>query len=1572
MKVKFPKRIYLIAGLTALVAIAITWLSCNPKTPIDPTKSLQDNFRLLTDMSANPVQIVMGGNPSTISVKLIDQQGNPVVGETITFSTTQGIITTSATTNANGIAQTTLLSGTDKGDAVITAKYGVNVSTKLTVKILSLEEGRLRIETENDFILANGIDSTRITVTLVGDSSKPVEGALIYLTRTSGKIASTVVTGGDGRGVATLFSSASEEDLTATITATYDTSQAQVAVDYKGITLAVNANPQTILIGGQNSSTITAFIKETTSNIAVSQGKVTYSTSLGTIPNAATTNSSGLASVELTSGDVVGNAMVIVRYGETLRDTVNVGFSTQTTSLAILTDLKVDTKAVLANGLDKAAFQTYVVDNRGNPLQGQAVTFTTNSGTFSSTSGTATTLITGSDGSVKANLISAASRSNISAIVIARLGTQVRTSTVLFEGLKMAYFAQPASILADGKSTTTITYILKKAVSNEAVPNGTVHFGATLGTIPGEKRTNASGIITTTLVSSTTTGLSEVVARYGDVLLDTVNVLFTTESATTFILSDLFVSKKMLLANGIDQSLITAYIVDNAGNYIADQVVSFVTSHGSMSVTNAVSDENGRVQVNIISDASRNDVTADITATLGTQTKTVRVYFEGLTSSLVAEPRTILADGKSSTTITYILKKTTSKQGVPNGIVKFGATYGTLPSRATTNASGVAKVTLVSSTSPANSEIVASYGQVLYDTTHVSFSNEAPSEYNVKSITVAQSLLLANGTDKTAVTALVHNDQDNPAEGVQVIFSANSGSFAAPVNTDRNGLATAFLTSVASVTDVHDFAFANLNGHKQDSVAVSYTGLTLTLDANPDTILAGGQAIAKIRAILKATSSNIAIASQQINFGTTAGTIPGKANTNISGVAEVDLTSSQYAATAVITASYGHLPQKITTVFCENSTPTYINVTATPLVLTADGQSTSTLRASINDANNNPVPDGNVVKFSINGPGTLVSPQKPTIGGIATNTLIAGTTPDTAWITISINSLKDSIKVQYKVGAANQITVESDSTKLQANGQEAATIEAKVLDAQGTPIEDATVNFTTNIGDVTPTSQTNTLGVATATFSSGVVGTAVIVAAVDLPTGGAVTGRTTIILTPGLPNSIILNFDPVAIGVKGTGQNQTAIIEADVRDAKNNPVEDSTMINFSIVHGPGGGEALTPGNAIPTVGGKARCSISSGTISGNVRVKASTVVNGNEIVAKSSEILIHAGPPYMADRNTPATTHLTIRAERLNIWSVLGTTKISIFVTDKYHNPVQKGTAVYLTASGGGISTHTAYTDENGKAQVLYTGANPQPTISNYYYGDLVQNPNFPGTILPGPVQYPDLNYEWLLPNFDGVWDVHETAYYPASLNGNRSNSMSISDINNCSRYHDLDKTKYINLENDGIARIIAYTEGRDVSDATIRVWDQLTIISSGAVSYADDSQDPNDTPPGSIRPYSLHGQNLSLGDYAVLVFRLVDDNGNPVSSGTEIELGLTNNVDAKLSWTKITTGSGWGTGYYQVTISNKVDPKATEPKLGYTEISVHWKNDYLNIRTSSNYGVYITAPAPPPAVKASSTVGTK
>ncbi|RKY51991.1 MAG: hypothetical protein DRP89_08360, partial [Candidatus Neomarinimicrobiota bacterium] len=732
------------------------------------------------------------------------------------------------------------------------------------------------------------------------------------------------------------------------------------------------------------------------------------------------------------------------------------------------------------------------------------------------------------------------------------------------------------------------------------------------------------------------------------------------------------------------------------------------------------------------------------------------------------------------------------------------------------------------------------------------------------------------------------DSNNNPVSGVVVSFSATAGTIQSQAITDNNGFATAVLTSSADSTDINATVTASL-GTQNLQTTVVFQGVTMTLSASPGTILADGQSKSLVTAILKRTTSHVAIAGAVITFGTDLGTIPSEATTNSAGVAQVSLTSGTTTGTAHVTASYGVTISDSVAVSFQESVPSHLEVSATPSVITADGESQSVIKATVSDASGNPVA-GVEVTFQNHllegsSKGTL-SPQTTVTNtnGLATSTLTSAYTPGKVRIYVSVSGLQDSVDVVFHVGDVDHINVVPDSTSLPADGVTKTRVVATVLDANNNPIEGKIVDFSASIGDITPSAVTDANGTAIAQYSSGVVGMATITA-----TSEGVSGVATIRLRPGEPNSIVLRFDPTLIGVRGTGQNQTTTVEAEVRDSKNNVVKDSTLVQFSIVHGSGGGESLSSTAPIPTVGGIARVSLSSGTVSGNVRVKAEVV--GNPIVSASSEILIHAGPPYIENINDLSSTHLTIVASRLNIWQGLDTTKISIMVGDKYNNPVDEGTAVYLTTSGGVINTHTAYTDAYGKATVILTAGNPQPTVERFYNYDGMHDPNDTSKIIPGPI-----------PDFDE--------------NGQ---------------------------ENDGIARVIAYTEGMDALGNSARAWDWLEVVYSGPVIHyvVDDSALPD---------------TLHVGQTANITIELWDSNGNPIVSGSDLSADLTNgNVSAALSWTTWETGNGMGTDYYPLSITNIVDPTDPDAKGGPTAIKITVNSINTGKLTIFTKSVYIS-----------------
>jgi len=355
--------------------------------------------------------------------------------------------------------------------------------------------------------------------------------------------------------------------------------------------------------------------------------------------------------------------------------------------------------------------------------------------------------------------------------------------------------------------------------------------------------------------------------------------------------------------------------------------------------------------------------------------------------------------------------------------------------------------------------------------------------------------------------------------------------------------------------------------------------------------------------------------------------------------------------------------------------------------------------------------------------------------------------------------------------------------------------------------------------------------------------------------------------------------------VKDSGRNQTVTITAAVIDSKNNYVTDGTQVSFSIFQAPGGGEFLSNTSALPTLNGKVQVSLNSGVRSGTVRILAEVVDDTGipvvpEVRAVTTEITIFAGPPFIENVNDRLTSHLSVGVNQQNVlgWGfVNNTTTVVAVVGDKFNNPVPAGTAVFFTTSGGVVSTHTGFTDDEGVATVTIHTAQPLPDVTRYYGTFRDPNENHGsfslGTgVIPGPI-----------PDFE------------ASQVVNSLGSL---------------------VENDGVGRILATTEGVDPNGDPARAWAVTNIVFSGLITTFT---------------VQTSATVLLPGESAVIDFEIYDINGNPIVSGSEITISAS---AGNLSWSSLST-SDPGVTAYQVVLTNNLDPSDPDAKEATTPVTI-------------------------------------
>jgi len=808
--------------------------------------------------------------------------------------------------------------------------------------------------------------------------------------------------------------------------------------------------------------------------------------------------------------------------------------------------------------------------------------------------------------------------------------------------------------------------------------------------------------------------------------------------------------------------------------------------------------------------------------------------------------------------------------------VMFSTNNGTMsPTSSTTNDSGFATSIFTAPQQTGSAIITAQFNSSTQSVT-VTIQSTSPQSGN---LIADNPSLLADGISSTRLTSVWRNEDGEAIKGAEVTFESSLGTIMSPVFTDSFGVAETELVSAALRQD----GLANVTartGSLEETTQVLFRGIQFTLTASPQNIIADGRSMSRIRVVLKEATSTVAISGAALTFGTNLGTIPNGGTTNSSGVEEVNLTSDTQTGIATITAVYGNSFTETVQVNMSESLPSFLNVSANPSVIPADNQSTASIKAVVSDQDNNPVSDGTEVHFEIiDGSGTIES-NKTTTDGVAISTLTSSTQPDTVTIVARVDQLTDTTTVRYIVGEAATITATADSSSLPADGSTSTRIVADVFDASGNPVIDGTlVTFSADIGDITPNAQT-VAGRAVAQFSSSVTGTATIVASV-----GGVSAVVTVQLRSGPPNSILLTYDPNTMGVKDSGRNQTVTVTATVLDSKNNPVIDGTSVTFSIYSGPGGGETLSSTNPIPTLNGRAQVALNSGIRSGSVRIQAQVTDSSGvpimpEVRAISTEIIIFGGPPFIEDVNDRSTSHLTVGVSPLNIrgWDIVNNSAtVVVVVGDKFNNPVPPGTAVYFTTTGGVISTFTGFTDEEGVASVTIRSGQPDPNISRYYntFFDPNENhPDFslPSNVIPGPI-----------PDFEG--------------------SQVLNSVGNF-------------VENDGITRILAYTEGVNPNGAPARAWSVTNLVFSGGIAVFD---------------IQVSDTELSPGESAIVTIDIYDVNGNPIVAGSEISLSAS---AGELSWTSLTTDDP-GVTRYVALLTNDLDPSDPEAQETSTPVTV-------------------------------------
>jgi len=422
------------------------------------------------------------------------------------------------------------------------------------------------------------------------------------------------------------------------------------------------------------------------------------------------------------------------------------------------------------------------------------------------------------------------------------------------------------------------------------------------------------------------------------------------------------------------------------------------------------------------------------------------------------------------------------------------------------------------------------------------------------------------------------------------------------------------------------------------------SGLTIeTISASPSTLEVGATTV--VEAVV--TNGTTPLANRIVTFTAPAEygyCSPAVDTSDENGVVATVFTSLQ-SGTAAVTARISEtVYQSVNVLISASSLPSEgnIDIATTPSLLLADGLSSSTLTITVRDAAGNPAPESTVVMLTAGEKFDDIDANGYYTMGI--DSVIYDAIPNDQWDPIGI--------------------IPSTAVVIGDNGQ------------------------------------------ATAQFTAGTEAVTVYIRATVTDNDFAGYSETSLQLTPDASiSSISLICDQIHMAVASTGGVETATLYATGYDANGNAVPEGLEISFVITDGPGGGEHLGtvgygPYIAVTNSSGVAACPISSGSISGTVRVRA----YADAILSAATQVMVHAGPP----------ANIIVGSEECNTksWNVINDrVGVIAVVSDIYHNPVADSTVVYFTCDEGTMKAHEERTqNEEGIASSFWISGYDDPT----------------------------------------------------------------------------------------------------------------------------------------------------------------------------------------------------------------------------------------------------------------------
>ncbi|EPY5345385.1 Ig-like domain-containing protein [Klebsiella quasipneumoniae] len=1239
-----------------------------------------------------------GTAENQIQVKVTDQNGNPLSGQTVDFSADNGaVVPASGSSGTDGMLQIPVTSKTAGSSTVTATVNGSSQSVDVTFiadgDSAQIAAGALTVVA--DKAVANGSAANQVQATVTDQNGNPVAGAVVSFTADNGAtISAQEKTDELGQAVAQLTSkTAGISTVTATVNGSNQTVTVAFTADSSTVTLAegdLTVTADNALANGSAANQVQLRVTDANGNPVADQ-PVSLSASNGAVIAASgTSGQDGLLSLPVTSLTAGISTVTATVNGSSQQ--VDVTFIADGATAQIAAgDISVTADKALANGSAANQVQVRVTDANGNAVADQAVSLSASNGAVIAASGTS-----GPDGLLSLPVTSlTAGISTVTATVNG--SSQSVEVTFIADGATAQIAAGDISVTADkalanGSAANQVQVRVSDANGN-AIADQAVSLSASNGAVIAASGTTGADGLLSLPVTSLTAGISTVTATVNG-SSQHVDVTFVADSSSAGIATgDLTVVANNAIANGTAVNTVKVRVTDANGNPLAGQTVALSASNGATPVGGGATDDNGELLMNVTSTVAG---ISTVTATVNGSSQKVDVTFvaDSDSAQIASGDLSVINDNAlaNGTAENKIQVKVTDRSGnvVSGQSVTFKASNGaTVPASGTSGTDGILQIPVTSKTagsSTVTATVNGSDAQIEVQFT----ADESSAQIASGSMQVTADKALANGTAENRVQLLVTDANDNPLAGQTVSFSASNGAMIASSGTTGSDgkVELPVTTTVAGSSTIIATVKDSSQSVEMSFVADSSTAQIATGDLSVllDNAVANGTSANKVEVLVTDANGN-PLAGQAVGFSANNGAVIADSGTTGSdGKIALPVTATTAGSSTVIATVNGSSQSINITFVADASTATIAsgNMTITVNNALANSQATNGVRVVVTDGFANPLKDQTVSFTASNGAVIAAEGVSDAMGVI--NETITSIRAGESQITATVNGTQQSVTVIFVADgdsaqiATGALTVVAD--KAIANGSAANQVRATVTDQNNNPVAGAVVSFTADNGaTISAQEKTDEQGQAVAQLTSKTAGISTVTATVN----GSSQQVDVTFIADGATAQIAAGDISVTADkalANGSAANQ---VQVRVTDANGNAVADQA-VSLSASNG-----AVIAASG--TTGADGLLSLPVTSLTAGISTVTATVNDSSRQVDVT----------FVADSSSAgiATGDLTVAANNA-IANGTAVNTVKVRVTDANGNPLA-GQTVALSASNGATPAGGGATDDNGELLVNVT-----------------------------------------------------------------------------------------------------------------------------------------------------------------------------------------------------------------------------------------------------------------------------